>query len=89
MSTPTTIDDVIKTLRSADPASMYFHSQHMAEVLESLASDYKILLSLLSNLDSVEVENMSNPLTQVRLVSTLPDHVLGDLLRVMADASDV
>ena len=83
MSDLTNPQEVIGLLRSADMASLYFNSQHMAEVVEGLLERATFCQNLLDSLDSLSLENLNKPLTMVSMTGMLDEETLNGLLEAM------
>lgn len=84
MTEPQNINDVIKILRTADIATMWEYSQHMAGVLESVLGDLSTLHGLIWYARNVTLEKVDEPLTEVHITSMVPEELLRDLLGVIA-----
>jgi hypothetical protein len=74
---------VINLLRSADIATLYFYSQHMAEVVEELLEQATFCQKLLDSLDSLSLEDLTKPLTKVSMDGMLDEETLNALLEAM------
>lgn len=85
MREPQNVHDIIKILRTADIATLWEYSQHMAEVLESAAADLATFHNLVRYVEDVTVQGLGQPLTHLNMVAILPDALLRDLLGVLAD----
>jgi hypothetical protein len=83
MSEPTDPQEVISLLRSADFATLYFYSQHMAEVVAELAKQVVFCQKLINSLDSLSLENLDRPLTKVSMNGMLDEETLNGLLEAM------
>lgn len=87
MREPQNVHDVIKILRTADIATLWEYSQHMAEVLESAAADLATFHDLVQNVEDVTIQGLGQPLTHLNLVAILPDALMRNLLGVLADGT--
>lgn len=84
MSDPENIHDVIEILRTADIATMWTYSQHMAGVLKEVEHDLHTLSSLIFFTEQINLTNIGDSLTKAEIVSVMPENVVRDLLGVLA-----
>lgn len=84
MTEPQNINDVIKILRTADIATLWEYSQHMAGVLESVSQDLDTFHGLIWYARNVTLEKVDEPLTEVQIRSMVPEELLRDLLGVLS-----
>jgi hypothetical protein len=83
MSAPNDPQEVISLLRSADIATLYFYSQHMAEVIADMVEQVSFCQKLLDSLDSLSLEDLNKPLTKVSMNGMLDEETLNGLLEAM------
>ena len=83
MSIPYEPEEVVDLLRSADVATLYFYSQHMADVVSSLIEQLAFFEDFFASLDSVSFENLNEPLTKVSMNAILDAQTLNGLLNAM------
>lgn len=83
MSAPHNHEDVISLLRSADLATLYFYSQHMAEIVSDLAAQVVVFQDLIESLDSVSFDNLNEPLTKISLSAIVDEETLNGFIEAM------
>lgn len=83
MSIPTNHKEVISLLRSADIATLYFYSQHMAEVISNLSDQLVTFRAFIESIDSVSFENLNEPLTKISLSAIVDEQTLNGFIEAM------
>ena len=83
MSAPRNHEEVISLLRSADLATLYFYSQHMAEIVLDLAAQVVVFQDLIESLDSVSFDNLNEPLTKISLSAIVDEETLNGFIEAM------
>lgn len=83
MSAPRNHEEVISLLRSADLATLYFYSQHMAEIVLDLAAQVVVFQDLIESLDSVSFDNLNEPLTKISLSAIVDEQTLNGFIEAM------
>ncbi len=83
MRDPSSPEEVVSLLRSADMATLYFYSQHMAQLIAELAVEVAFYRSLLDSLDSLSLEDLNKPLTKISMTGMLDEGTLNGLLEAM------
>jgi|LakMenE18May11ns_1017448.scaffolds.fasta_scaffold8408074_2 hypothetical protein len=79
-----TAAEAIRTLRTADASSLFYYSQHIAEVVETLLYKADLLASLLRSLDDLETSEMGQPLSAIRISAKVQNETLHGLLKEIA-----
>jgi len=83
MGAPHDHEEVIGLLRSADIATLYFYSQHMAEIISDMADRVVVFQDLIESLDSVSFENLNEPLTKISLSAIVDEQTLDGFIKAM------
>lgn len=81
-----TPEKAIHTLRTADPSSLFFYSQHIAEVLTELNDRVQILHELLRALDDFSTSEMGEPLSTITMYAKVDNTLLHKLLLEISNA---
>jgi hypothetical protein len=83
-----TPEKAVHTLRTADPSSLFYYSQHIAEVLESLIEERNLFQSLLQSLDEIQIVSLSDNLLELLLKGKMLKSEVKNLLKEFANAQD-
>ena len=88
MSAPRNHEEVISLLRSADLATLYFYSQHMAEIVLDLAAQVVVFQDLIVSRNSFNILpalplEQSYCLTKISLSAIVDEETLNGFIEAM------
>lgn len=80
-----TPEKAVHTLRTADPSSLFYYSQHIAEVVEGLIDQVSVLESLVRSIDQLNISEVTDNLHEVTISAKVSKQTLRNLLKAFAN----